>query len=197
MKRLRQDNPNTEAYWREHWSNTPPWKIGEDVLTDRWEAMAAYIKPGDLVLDVGGGRGEIAEWIRARTGCGILVADISQSGVDACHARGIPAVRCDWKNLAQHVLPIWDVVMAAELLEHVDEPPELMRLLAGTCKRGGRIILSTPLGDAYAHDPVHVWTFLPADVQSLLAPYGETEVTTVGDWCIVGRCRLRIGDAED
>lgn len=197
MIRLRERNANTKEFWDVNWIQTEAWKMGISVLTDRIAEMSKNIRAGDRVLDVGGGRGEIAEWIRERTGCNVAVADISPSGVAACWKRGIPAIECDFHDLSVKIDNAWDVVYSGELLEHTDDPAELIHQMASVCRSGGWLTLSTPLGERFNHEPMHVWSFLPEDIERLLLPYGEVKIVLLangldeGFGCIVGHCRVK------
>jgi 2-polyprenyl-3-methyl-5-hydroxy-6-metoxy-1,4-benzoquinol methylase len=197
MKRIREQNVNTKEFWDVNWVKTELWTIGTSVLTDRLAEMSKNIHARDRVLDVGGGRGEIAAWIRERTGCFITVAEIAPSGVAACLKRGIPAFECDFLNLSNAIDDHLDVVYSGELLEHADDPSELIRQMVSVCKPGGWLALSTPFEDRWNHEPTHVWSFSLEDVGQLLVPYGTTEVVALsngfkdGPGCIVGHCHLK------
>lgn len=196
MKRLREENINTKEAWDANWIKTDPWVLGTTVLTDRLDALAEKIRPSDSVLDVGGARGEIAEYIRTRTGCGITVAEIAPSGVAACLARGVDAVECDFRILSERFGSLrYDVVISGELLEHADDPAELVRQMAAVCRPGGWLSLSTPCSDRWDHDSYHVWRFDPEDIERLLHPYGEIEIILLNNGaaypsCIVAHCKI-------
>ena len=191
MKRLREYNVNSVEFWDKHWATTPPWRIGVDVLTDRWEAMAKYINLGDWVLDIGGGRGEIARWLQDATDCRCIVADYAPSAVAASWQRGVPALHCGYENLLT-ALPIWqfDVVCATEIIEHVESPEHLLEIMSALCRSGGSLIVTTPDGNAYPNDVQHVWALTRDDLTELMGKYGPVEFTYVTRG-IVAHCKNR------
>ncbi len=163
------------------------WHVGQQVSRERVKAMSEKARAGSDVLDVGGGRGEIALWIKEHRKCRIVVADISHFGPSECFKRGIVAVTSDCRSLP---FPdgVFDVVMSGELLEHIDDPADLVREMARVCKPGGWVSLSTPNETAYNRDKQHVWAFAEGDVLGLLAPYGEASTRIEGQW-IIGHCK--------
>ena len=191
MKRVRTENINTSVWWSKNWEDTPAWKMGTDILFDRLETVAERIRPGDLVLDVGGGRGEIAAWLEARAGCFITVADHAPSAIAECKKRGITGFVCDYLNLANYFVPLFDVVFAGELLEHTECPAELIAQMAAVCKPGGWLIVTAPNEANYANDPTHMWEFEVADVEELLGKYGKPESKIVGTQMVVS-CRKAV-----
>lgn len=196
MLRLREEDKNTREHWDEHWSSIGEYVIGVSILTDRLDEMAAKIQPTDMVLDVGGGRGEVALYIRRKTNCHITVAEISASGVAECRKRFIPAIECDYRKLHKYVLPgAYNVVLAGELLEHAADPAELIRQMIFACKPGGWLTLTTPITERWDHEPTHLWRFEPQDVVDLLEPHGRVELVYLNNGAdhptmLVAHCEL-------
>jgi ubiquinone/menaquinone biosynthesis C-methylase UbiE len=72
----------------------------------------------------------------------------------------------------------FDYMVAGELLEHVENPNETIKEIVRTLKSGGTLSLSVPNNDmgGYAAD-WHVWNFTKEELEELLRPYGEVEIT--------------------
>ena len=191
MRRLRKQNANSVEFWDKHWAATPPWRIGIDVLTDRWEAMEKYIAPDDKVLDIGGGRGEIATWLETHAGCHCKVADFAPSAILKARECGIAAVQWDaCGEVPDCWMGAFDVVCATEIIEHIESPALLLSNMSKICKSGGSLIVTTPHGNAYPEDAHHVWAFTRDDLTELMGKYGPVEFTCVTRG-IVAHCKNR------
>ena len=55
----------------------------------------------------------------------------------------------------------FDVVLAGEVIEHLEKPDELLKEMERLCKVGGIMIISTPHLDF--NDPEHLWEFIAED----------------------------------
>lgn len=100
---------------------------------------------GQRWLDVGCGGGLLCESLAE------LAADVT--GIDPCaelievarrHADGTYLIDYQNQELHQHPQqPIYDCISCMELLEHVDQPEELLQLCRPLLKPGGSLFLST------------------------------------------------------
>jgi 2-polyprenyl-3-methyl-5-hydroxy-6-metoxy-1,4-benzoquinol methylase len=105
---------------------------------------ARHVKEGDVVLDVGCGRGPFAARIPVGTryvGLEINPSAISANGLD---------IRPEL--LSDHVLhhkEAYDVVCSFQVLEHVVDPGEFLRLCIDCLKPRGKLILSVPNADGF------------------------------------------------
>ena len=115
-------------------------------------AVSEYVRAGDRVLDLGCGTGELARTLAA-AGLRVTGCDISRQML-ARAARAYDAGdrdRCAWwVRLAPgwRSLPfrsaVFDVVVAASVLEYVAEPAAMLRECARVLRPGGVILYTVP-----------------------------------------------------
>lgn len=110
-------------------------------------AVSCYAGPGDRVLDLGCGTGDLAAALAAagmRTmGCDIAARMLSRVPRD-------PAGQAGWVRLDPHwrTLPLragaFDAVVAASVLEYVAEPAVVLRECARVLRPGGTMVCTVP-----------------------------------------------------
>jgi SAM-dependent methyltransferase len=98
------------------------------------------------VLEVGGGQGEIAEWIVRETGAELEFVDLSPRMVELAHARGLDAQVGDVQDLP-FADASFDCAVAAWMLYHVPDIDRAVTELARVLSPGGRLVAVTNGGD--------------------------------------------------
>ena len=104
-------------------------------------AIAAMIRPGARVLDVGCGDGALLEHLKTKDvdGRGI---EISQANVNACVARGLAVVQGDADtDLAHYPDGAFDYVVLSRTLQAVERPRAVLRQML---RIGTRAVVSFP-----------------------------------------------------
>jgi SAM-dependent methyltransferase len=66
----------------------------------------------------------------------------------------------------------YDLLLAANVLEHVKRPWQWIREVARICKHGGYIVLVTPISWPYHAAPVDCWRVYPDGMRALLEDAG-------------------------
>lgn len=102
------------------------------------------LQPGDVALDAGCGRGELAAQMAAR--CREVQAiDIAANAFDPQY-RALPNVRFQAMEVEQLAFPdgSFDKVVTVEMLEHLIAPERALAELRRVLKRDGRCIMTYP-----------------------------------------------------
>lgn len=113
----------------------------------RWEFehTLASLRPSDLLGELGCGSGE---FLRKCADRGIKAAgvDFSQSAIDACVKTSLDARLLDVSMQTPEFMSRGDrdVVVAFQVLEHVDQPGSLFALARGWARRGGKLLVAVP-----------------------------------------------------
>jgi SAM-dependent methyltransferase len=96
----------------------------------------------ERVLDYGGGIGNYAAWLEEQ-GVVTLTMDTDQGAVQAARARGLRA--CVAEELATAADPAgYDVVTLWDVIEHTEQPAELLATALAHVAPGGIVFLETP-----------------------------------------------------
>lgn len=128
--------------------------------------------PFASLLDVGCGNGELLRLIDARwPGRRLAGAELS-SAVLSQNQRALPSMSFFLANVEQDTLPTgYDVVLATEVIEHLDDPAGAVGRLAAAVRPGGHLVITCPTGKVWPTEKHfgHVRHPTPAD----LAQWGQ------------------------
>jgi SAM-dependent methyltransferase len=158
----------------------PPWLRYQNLA--RYEWAAQYV-PGRRVLEVGCGSGQGTRLLATAGASHVDGVDISESAIE--HARQAHADQHLTFHLASgQQLPVaaasYDVVVALETLEHVDDDDLFLREIVRVIRPDGRFLCSTPNravtnpGTAISNPPFnphHVREYTSVELGSLLRRY--------------------------
>lgn len=125
------------------------------------------------ILEFGCGLGHNLFWLPEQRRIGY---DISSFAVDFFKSKGGKATT----NITRIPDNAFDIVLSAHVLEHVENPLETLRVMHSKLRKGGRLILITPLDkDKKINDDdvnQHLWTWTPQLMTNLLIKAGFTPV---------------------
>jgi SAM-dependent methyltransferase len=145
--------------------------------------------PGQQILDLGCRSGALTRAYAA--GNDVVGLDVDRGALEEAAELGIETVWAD----AEEPLPFddagFDVVVAAELLEHLREPDRVVAEIARVLRPGGTFAGSVPnayrlknrlrllAGRPLEQDPTHLHLFRPDDVLRLLGGFEEPRLEFV------------------
>jgi SAM-dependent methyltransferase len=108
----------------------------------RYLARRFTLKPGDRLLEIGCGRGD---FLRAFQELGLVCSGVD---VEERSTQSLPEFDVRLCDLSKQALPFpdesFDVVYHKSLIEHMDDPANLMTETYRVLKSGGKVIILTP-----------------------------------------------------
>ncbi|MHC5114464.1 MAG: class I SAM-dependent methyltransferase [Planctomycetota bacterium] len=141
------DPATTRAHWDAMASGYDAAKARNDAYYVALKRLVAAHVPADhrgRVLEVGCGTGQILADLRPGEGVGI---DASPRMIAVARERCADRPELSFRELdatAVASLGPFDAVVSSDLLEHVDAWPEVVTAMAGACRPGGVIVITTP-----------------------------------------------------
>lgn len=121
------------------------------------------------ILEFGCGLGQNLFWLPENRRVGY---DISNFAVELFKSKGGRATT----NISLIPDDSFDIVFSAHVLEHVDNPIETLRVMHSKLRKGGKLILVTPLDKGKKINATdtnqHLWTWTPQLMTNLLTKAG-------------------------
>ena len=112
-----------------------------------WEAtgmICSRIPSGSRVLDVGCGTGSISSLVIAECAATLVGIEPDPERAAVCQARGMDVVCGYFDDATATALGEFDVIMFADVLEHVPDPTSLLERAARHLTPRGRVLVSVP-----------------------------------------------------
>jgi 2-polyprenyl-3-methyl-5-hydroxy-6-metoxy-1,4-benzoquinol methylase len=176
-------NINTAEYWnRVYRTECESGRVGSgDYARDYGpihDAIVGLIPAGSRVLDVACGPGLLCRKIRQRVpSSAVTGVDFSQYVIARNRERDgsldIDYQCVDIRTSLASVGGRFDVVLMCEILEHLEQPEEVVATAMRLLQAGGRFILTCPHDDGIP-DPEHVRFWGHDELFHLLARYSDT-----------------------
>lgn len=158
-------NLNTPEYWNDVWRNDTE----DRSQAELFEVILAQVLDGARVLDVGCGAGHLMRLLRDRKRANVTGLDFSSWACERLRAEGFDAVV---GSLPRIPFPdgSFDVVIATEVLEHLDRPERTLEEMARVAKPGGLLMVSVPNDTMHPHEELeHQQSFTPDRLRALVA----------------------------
>jgi len=156
---------------------------------ERAEPIAARVGQGHRVLDLGCRTGALARHYLA--GNTIVGVDVDREALAEAAKLGIETHFADLDEPLPFPDASFDVVVVAEILEHLQFPARLVGEAARVLRPGGKLVGSVPngyrlksrfeflLGGPPDRDPTHLQLFAPHHVRALFAGWDDAELEFV------------------
>ena len=109
-----------------------------------WGKLLALVPQGARVLDVGCAYGGFASAMRRLRGCRVTGVEIDPESAAAARAHCDEVFEGDVVDVAQRLPADFDVIIAADVLEHLVDPEAAVRLLSSRLREGGVLLASIP-----------------------------------------------------
>ena len=180
-------NINTPSYWDD------VYKRENDMGYVRHDAVRTQyildrIKDGDVVWDIGCGVGSLTREIKSTyPKCEVWGSDFSNYAIDLCRQKS--------KNIFYTNHPLmnlefeknyFDVITIMHVLEHVEDPREMILRVKNLLKKGGKILVGLPINDDDWKEHLKIWQ--DKDVRELFDSLGcDYECTYTGEKSEDGR----------
>lgn len=180
MKRLRDENINvpelSARIFRERWKGCPHW-----IDFDRFALLASRFRGGKY-LDVGCFNSPMPYELSMTFPTAEIHAIDHSWDVVSKMRHLFPSVKYYVGDVKKLPYPNghFDYVVAAELIEHMENPKALITECLRVLKKDGVLAVSTPK-DEIGISEEHLWAFSDGDLQELVGNRGRAEVT-VKDW---------------
>lgn len=131
----------------------------EDYVRANQRFYLPYMEEAGSALDLGCGRGEFLELLRAR---GVRARGIESSAesVSYCRSKGLEVEEADlFEYVANLPEQSEDAIFASQVVEHLDPArlPELVRLCASRLRKGGLLVFETPNPECLAIFATHFY----------------------------------------
>ena len=116
----------------------------------RADLMLPILSKGDVVIDFGGGSGEILRYFEEQKGVSGICVDFNQSMLDIASSYGIKVIKADISKMEElSKLPDCDYLFGFEILEHVPNPEEIVKFLETKVRKG--LVFSFPNSGFYVY----------------------------------------------
>ncbi|MCU1419776.1 MAG: hypothetical protein JWR57_945 [Mycetocola sp.] len=116
-----------------------------DAVNNSWSNMYRYVPEGARVLDVGCSTGNFGAALEAMKGCSVVGVDISDDDIAIARTKITDALVLDiTRPDISALIGTFDIVLFADVLEHLAEPRDTMRSVRSVLNPGGSIVYSIP-----------------------------------------------------
>jgi len=166
-------NINTEAYWDNVYAKEVDMETSGRNDDKRFKYILDVLSDieNPTILDMACGTGEFTRYTRKRhPNVEIWGSDFSMVAIDHCRQLDRTIFYANHPLLNDEFeKKYFDIITAQHVLEHLDNPKEIIEHARGLLKDDGILVIALPLNDEEYHEHQKVYTV--EDVQELLADF--------------------------
>lgn len=145
------------------------------------ETLYNNVKDGMVVVELGCGNSDLLSNLKAKyPNCEVYGLDFSKVVIEEMKDT-FPDIEYEVGDALKTPYKdnYFDIVMAGELIEHIENPDDLAKEMVRICKKDGVISISTPFKETdwrIKIPPEHIWEFDRQDMIDIFSKYGKTEI---------------------
>jgi SAM-dependent methyltransferase len=128
-----------QAIEQTHW-----WYVARRKIIFDWVFRTLADHPVVRLLDIGCGTGFNMEQVRARCDAQVVGLDLSTDALTFCQSRNLPDLVGGDSTRSPLRSASFDVIMALDLIEHLDDDQAALREFARLLRPGGALIVFAP-----------------------------------------------------
>lgn len=142
----------TREHWEQAWSAVPRWRLPSGLLVSTrnlQRLLRRHVRPGTRFVEIGCAPGKMLAWVAVTLGARVTGIDYSPRGIDIARELfrrlGIQGdLRCE--DIFETTLEAgsFDIAYSAGLIEHFDDPQELVRRHLVLVRPGGLVLITIP-----------------------------------------------------
>lgn len=171
-----------DCYWANRgWDNLV-------IYPRMWDRVIQSVPRESRVLDLGCGVGKLLYRLKVQRGCQVKGIDHSPVAARIGGEHGIDIEVADIRALS-HLGECWDIILATEVLEHLDDPGNLVRTARTYMNPGGTCFFSVPYQCLDSDtEPRHKRIYTPEELGLMLREYFERVTVYIVDGRMLATC---------
>lgn len=140
-----QRNANMKDFYEEYWlyRQKEGYIYDEKNVAPRYQIILSLVRKNKDVLDVGCGEGILSKLLITKSNK-VVGVDISRKAVELSRKNQVEAYVCDIENEGLPFMKKFDVIVMAEIIEHLISPRNALKKLEKYLKKEGFIIITFP-----------------------------------------------------
>jgi len=182
-------NLNTRAYWNQTWSTDSEQRNYDQLF----KLIVERIPERAKVIDVGCGVGRLSKIIKRERDADLTCLDFSDWACEQLKREGFKTVVSKLPRIPLESAT-FDVAVATEVLEHLDDPVATLKQMARVVRPGGIVMCSVPNDALHPHVELeHQQAFTEASLRHMLSTFGQDITILSGDLIPGGKTQFLLG----
>lgn len=164
FNKQKKKNINTPEYWDRVYQHEAENNVDFRKDFERWDIILDELSEDQTVFDYGCGNGDFLACVKEKLpNAKVFGYDFSSYAVSVCKDKMEGEFSTRESDFTDKE---YDVVSCQHVIEHVDNPIELVKKLLSVTKIGGTIYLALPINDDVWHEHLKIWQL--QDLEELL-----------------------------